>query len=173
MNRIDRAGLTRRALLARSVAAGGSLLVGAGWVTGPGAAWALEVTALTPQTMATLVQMARDIYPHDRIPDDRYAVAVKGYDTADTAPMVEAGIAALDAAARGQGHPGYLGALWEAERVAVLRAIEGDEFFRTIRAGLVTDLYNQKEIWPLFGYEGESFSHGGYIDRGFNDIAWL
>ena len=60
-----------------------------------------------------------------------------------------------------------------AARVAVLRAIEKDAFFRTVRAGLVTDLYNQKEIWPLFGYEGESFSHGGYIDRGFNDIAWL
>ncbi|MDO5371293.1 Twin-arginine translocation pathway signal [Paracoccus sp. (in: a-proteobacteria)] len=173
MNRIDRAGMTRRELLARSVAAGGSLLVGASWVTERGAAWALEVTALKPETMATLVQMARDIYPHDRIPDDRYAVAVKGYDIADKAPMVEAGIAALDAAAQGQGHPSYLGALWEAERVAVLRAIEKGEFFRTIRAGLVTDLYNQKEIWPLFGYEGESFSQGGYIDRGFNDIAWL
>lgn len=173
MSRIDRAGMTRRELLARSVAAGGSLLVGASWVTERGAAWALEVTALKPETMATLVQMARDIYPHDRIPDDRYAVAVKGYDIADKAPMVEAGIAALDAAAQGQGHPSYLGALWEAERVAVLRAIEKGEFFRTIRAGLVTDLYNQKEIWPLFGYEGESFSQGGYIDRGFNDIAWL
>lgn len=173
MNRIDRAGLTRRELLARSMAAGGSFLIGAHWVTARSAAWALEVTALKPQTMATLVQMARDIYPHDRIPDARYAVAVKGYDTAEKAPMVEAGIAGLDAAARGQGHSSYLGALWEAERVAVLRAIEKDEFFRTVRAGLVTDLYNQKEIWPLFGYEGESFSHGGYIDRGFNDIDWL
>ena len=98
MNRIDRAGLTRRALLTHSVAAGASLLVGAHWVTGRSAAWALEVTAVKPQTMATLVQMARDIYPHDRIPDDRYAVAVKGYDTAEKAPMVEAGIAALDGA---------------------------------------------------------------------------
>ena len=60
---------------------------------------------MKPQTMATLVQMARDIYPHDRIPDDRYAVAVKGYDTADKAPAVEAGIAALDAAARGKPLP--------------------------------------------------------------------
>ena len=40
-------------------------------------------------------------------------------------------------------------------------------------AGLVTDLYNQKEIWPIFGYEGESFSQGGYIYRGFDDIDWL
>ena len=173
MTKTQPRGLTRRELLSRSLAAGGSFLVGTSWVTSQSAAWAIELTVLKPETMATLVQMARDIYPHDRIPDDRYAVAVKGYDTAEKAPMVEAGIAALDAAAQGQGHPGYLGALWEAERVAVLRTIEKGEFFRTIRAGLVTDLYNQKEIWPLFGYEGESFSHGGYIDRGFNDIAWL
>jgi len=123
--------------------------------------------------MATLGQMARDIYPPDRIPDERYVVAVKGYDTPEQAGMVEAGVAALDAAARGQGHASYLGALWEAERVSILKAVERSEFFQTIRAGLVTGLYNQKEVWPLFGYEGESFSFGGYIDRGFNDIDWL
>ena len=173
MNKVNRAGLTRRELLSRSLAAGGGFLVGASWVTGQSAAWAIEVTALRPETMATLVQMARDIYPQDRIPDERYVVAVKGYDTAEQAEMVEAGVAALDAAARGQGHPSYLGALWEAERVAILKTVEQSEFFQTIRAGLVTGLYNQKEVWPLFGYEGESFSHGGYIDRGFNDIDWL
>jgi hypothetical protein len=42
-----------------------------------------------------------------------------------------------------------------------------------VRGGLVTGLYNQKEVWPLFGYEGESYSQGGYIDRGFDDIDWL
>jgi hypothetical protein len=166
-------GLTRRELLSRSLMAGGSFLIGTSWVTSRSAAWAVEVIALKPETMATLVQMARDIYPHDRIPDDRYVVAVKSYDTAEQAPMVEEGIAALDAAARGLGHPSYLGALWEEERVAALKAIERTEFFQTIRAGLVTGLYNQKEVWPLFGYEGESYSKGGYIDRGFNDIDWL
>ncbi|TIP32839.1 MAG: gluconate 2-dehydrogenase subunit 3 family protein, partial [Mesorhizobium sp.] len=29
------------------------------------------------------------------------------------------------------------------------------------------------ELWPIFGYEGESYSKGGYITRGFNDIEWL
>ncbi len=173
MDRISRAGLSRRDLLKRSVAAGGTFLVGAGWVTGKSAAWALEVSSLEPATMATLVQMARDIYPHDRIPDAHYVVAVKGYDTPEQAPVVEEGIAALDAAARDMGHAGYLGALWETERVAILRSLEETPFFQTIRAGLVTGLYNQKEVWPLFGYQGESFAEGGYIDRGFNDIAWL
>ena len=166
-------GLSRRDLLKQSVAAGGTFLVGAGWITDKSAAWALEVSSLQPATMATLVQMARDIYPHDRIPDERYVVAVKGYDTAEQAPMVEEGIAALDQAARDLGHDGYVGALWEAERVAILRSMQDTPFFERIRSGLVTGLYNQKEVWPLFGYEGESFAEGGYIDRGFNDIAWL
>lgn len=173
MRNPDRGGLTRRELLSRSVAAGGTFMVGAGWVTARSAAWAVEVAALQPATMATLVQMARDIYPHDRIPDERYVVAVKGYDTPEVAPMVEEGIAALDAAARLAGHDGYLAALWEAERVAILRGMQETPFFQTIRAGLVTGLYNQKEVWPLFGYEGASYEQGGYIDRGFNDIAWL
>ena len=34
-------------------------------------------------------------------------------------------------------------------------------------------LYNQPEVWTILGYEGESASKGGYINRGFNDIAWL
>jgi hypothetical protein len=62
---------------------------------------------------------------------------------------------------------------WEEDRVKLLQSIEATPFFGTVRAGLVTGLYNQKEIWPIFGYEGESFSKGGYIERGFNDIDWL
>lgn len=166
-------GLTRRELLSRSLAAGGSFLVGASWVTSDSAAWAVEVTVLKPETMATLVQMARDIYPHDHVPDEAYVRAVKGYDTAEQAEMAEAGIASLDAAAQGLGHASYLAAGWEEDRVAALKAIEQGLFFKTVRAGLVTGLYNQKEVWPLFGYEGESYSQGGYIDRGFNDIDWL
>lgn len=166
-------GLTRRQLLARGVAAGAGFVVGSGFIAGRDAAWASELGHLAPETMATLVQMARDIYPHDRIADAFYVIAVKGYDDAEKAPMVEAGIAALNALARGRGFAGYLDIGWERDRVETLRAMEADPFFQTVRGGLVTGLYNQKAVWPVFGYEGESFSEGGYIDRGFDDINWL
>lgn len=165
--------LTRRALLARSTAAGATLLVGAGFVTAPNAAWALEVEHLQPTTMATLIQMARDIYPHDHVADNFYAAAVKGYDSVEMKDMVEAGIAALDAAAQGKGFASYLDTGWERDRVDLLRSMENSAFFQTIRGGLVTGLYNQKDVWPLFGYEGESYSQGGYIERGFDDINWI
>ena len=166
-------GLTRRELLKRATAAGASFVVGTGFIAAGDAAWATELTSLKPGTFATLVQMARDIYPHDRIADEFYVVAVKGYDTPEAAPAIEAGITALDAAARGKGHASYLGAGWERDRVDILRGMEESGFFQQIRGGLVTGLYNQKSVWPIFGYEGESFSKGGYIDRGFNDINWL
>ncbi|MFK7765072.1 MAG: Twin-arginine translocation pathway signal [Roseobacter sp.] len=165
--------LTRRELLSRSMAAGASFVVGAGYIASSDAAWAMETSALEPDTMATLIQMARDIYPHDHVSDEFYALAVKGYDTNDAAPGIEAGVAALNAAAAGKGHASYLAIGWERDRVDILRAMEDGAFFQQIRGGLVTGLYNQKAVWPLFGYEGESFSQGGYIDRGFNDINWL
>jgi hypothetical protein len=173
MTRHDLRGLTRRQLLSRTVATGAMAVVGTGFIAAQDAAWALEVTAIKPDEMVALLQMARDIYPHDHVPDSFYVIAVKGYDAADKTEMVAAGIAELNAAAQAQGHADYVSAAWEEERVKVLEAIAGGAFFQTVRAGLVTGLYNQKEVWPLFGYEGESYSKGGYIERGFNDIDWL
>ena len=47
------------------------------------------------------------------------------------------------------------------------------QFFKKIQGDLVTGLYNNKELWPLFGYEGSSWQKGGYLTRGFNDLDWL
>jgi hypothetical protein len=170
-------GLSRRDLLKRGGALGATalLVVSGSAVISPHHAWGLETTALKPDTMATLIQMARDIYPHDRIADRFYAIAVKGHDDSaakDSAhkDMIEAGIADLDKRA---GDAGYRGLGWEEERVKVLQTVETTPFFQAIRGGLVVGLYNQKEVWPLFGYEGESYSQGGYIERGFDDIEWL
>lgn len=167
--------ITRRQLLSKSAMFGASFVIGTGYVAGQAQAgnWALKVEHLQPETMATLIQMARDIYPHDQVADEFYAIAVKGYDSADAAEGVEAGIAALNEAAQGIGYANYVDIGWERDRVDLLRSMEDTAFFQQIRGGLVTGLYNQKAVWPIFGYEGESFSAGGYIDRGFDDINWL
>ncbi len=171
-------GMTRRELLKQGTALGAAFVAGAGFLAHATDAWAVELKALSPETMATLIQMARDIYPHDRVADQYYAVAVKGHDDkaaedSGHKALIEDGVADLDARARAAGAPSYLGVGWEIDRVALLREIDSGGFFQAIRGGLVVGLYNQKEIWPVFGYEGESFSMGGYIDRGFDDIAWL
>ncbi len=169
----DPRSMTRRELLASGTAFGAALVVGPGFVAHTGEAWAAEVTALKPESFATLVQMARDIYPHDKLGDRYYAAAVKGHDTDDAAPMIEEGIAALNASAVAAGNPSYLETGWEIDRVALLRAIETTPFFQTVRGGLVVGLYNQQDVWPAFGYEGESYSKGGYLEHGFDDIDWL
>jgi hypothetical protein len=173
-----RPALSRRAFLMRSsevTFAAAITVTSAGALLNSAEAWGMEVTNLQPETMKTLILMARDIYPHDKVPDRFYAIAVKPYDEkAGKDPafkaMIETGVAGLNAAA---GPGGYTGVGWEAQRVALLRGISASPMFETVRSGLVVSLYNQKEIWPIFGYEGESYSKGGYISRGFDDIDWL
>jgi hypothetical protein len=168
--------LSRRSLLKGASAA--AFVISAGAIINPIEAWGLEVKTLSPETMQTLIQMARDIYPHDRIADRFYAIAVKEYDEKSAAdPVLKAqfdeGIAKLDQLAMAKYGTRYVEVGWEAQRDTILREIENDPFFQKVRGGLVVGLYNQKEIWPVFGYQGESAIHGGYINRGFNDIDWL
>ena len=165
--------MTRRQLLSTGTAMGAALVVGPGFVMHSSEAWAAEVAHLKPETFATLVQVARDIYPHDGIADGPYATAMKAHDTAEAVAMIEEGVAGLNALAGAKGHPSYVETGWEADRNAMLRQIESSAFFGAVRGSLVVGLYNQKEVWGHFGYEGESFSQGGYIDRGFDDIDWL
>jgi hypothetical protein len=169
--------LSRRGFLQRSAGgfAAAIAITSTGALLNASEAWALDVKGLKPETMKTLILVARDIYPHDKIPDRYYAIAMKAYDEKAAAnPQVKAEIEAFVAALNGAaGEGGYVGRAWEADRVALLKNQSADPMFETIRSGLVTSLYNQKEIWPIFGYEGESFSKGGYIHRGFDDITWL
>lgn len=57
--------------------------------------------------------------------------------------------------------------------LAVLKRIADLEFFAFIRRTVVLNLYDDPEVHQALGYEGESFSQGGYINRGFNDLTWL
>jgi len=169
-------GIDRRAFLTRSAAT--AIAISSGALICVSEAWGLEVKALKPETARTLIVIARDIYPHDRLADRFYAVAVKGYDekaAKDPATLAsfEEGVAALDAAAKAAYGVPYADVGWEAQRVALLRNIENGAFFQGVRSDLIASLYNQKELWPLFGYEGESASKGGYINRGFSDSQWL
>jgi hypothetical protein len=141
-------------------------------------AWADDAGTLTPATLKTLVKVARDIYPHDFLGDSYYITAIKPWDgKAAKDPAVKSlindGVAQLDQEASKRHKVPYAQVAWEADRVALLQSIEQTAFFQNIRGDLVVSLYNQKEVWPKFGYEGSSAEHGGYIKRGFADIDWL
>jgi hypothetical protein len=168
----------------RGVPQGGAMagpaagLAAAGMGIGAKAAWAQAAKILAPHTMATLVLMARDIYPHDRLGDVYYIAAVTPYDAkagndAAFRKLIETGVTDLDNVARFQSKKAYLDIPWEADRVVVLKRVEKGPFFQKVRGDLVVSLYNQQAVWPKFGYEGSSADKGGYIHRGFNDLDWL
>ncbi len=143
-----------------------------------GEAWAAAPSAVTPETYAAMVQISRDLYPHDQLEDSVYATAVDALDKAAAADSaardaLETGIAELEAAAQAAHGSGYAGIASEEDRVALLKEREQSPFVQKLRGNLVTGLYNNPEVWPIFVYEGESASQGGYIERGFDDVNWL
>ena len=171
--------LSRRTLLRTgSLTAAAVAITPTSVVTGK--AWAAVPIAVSAENFATLVKMARDIYPHDKLTDQHYAKVIEGIDAAakdDAAAkeMLEKGVAQLDGISERMGHGKYATIAKEEDRVAVLKEIEKQDspFFQKIRGAMVTGIYNNQEVWPIFGYEGESASKGGYINRGFDDISWL
>jgi hypothetical protein len=161
------------------LAAIGVTVVPVGTLTlAPSDAYAQKFTTLGVDTGKTLIRMARDIFPHDKLADRFYAVAVAPYDAAaakDAAlkTLISDGVAALNANAKKRHGAPYVEVRTEAERVALLKEIEPSPFFQKVKGGLVTGLYDNKEVWPQLGYEGSSWEKGGYVNRGFDDIDWL
>ena len=171
--------ITRRQVLSTGTASlVAYTMMPGGIIVGAGNAWAAKTKSLKPQTFATLVQMARDIYPHDFVSDKYYAGVVSGFDDAaaksnDDKKAFEDGVSQLNASANSKNGADYVDVKWEGQRVALLRDMTSNPFFQRVRGALVGGIYGNAEVWPLFGYEGPSFPKGGYIDRGFDDIDWL
>lgn len=181
MRRLERtATLSRRAFLKGGgmTALGVAAIPTVALLTPSRDALAQSFQALSPETGKTLLVMARDIFPHDRISDRYYMQAIEPYDKAaggdpKLKTLLDEGARGLDALARQRFGKPYAEVASEAERVGLLQAIETGAFFQKIKGDLVTGLYNNKAVWPLLGYEGSSWEKGGYLHRGFDDIDWL
>lgn len=170
--------MSRRNFIGRS--AGTVALLAASPVIS-GKAYAAEALKTAPASaMPALVRMARDLYPHDRLPDSIYEIAIAIIDeqlAGDESGKITLaqGVVDLDAAAMALKGSPYLSIAQEQDRVEVLKSMEkaGSPFFGAMRSNMITALYNQEEIWANFGYEGPSAEKGGYLHRGFDDLDWL
>ncbi len=172
------ASISRRGFLKTSAAAPAAATLALGVGISPDAAWAQASSNLSPHVTATLVKAARDIFPHDHLADSYYVTACAGYDAlasdAGKKNLLTDGVTQLDQAAKTKfDAANYLAVLSEADRTILLESIAATPFFAKLRGDLVVTLYNQKELWPKFDYEGASADKGGYINRGFSDIDWL
>jgi hypothetical protein len=155
---------TTTGLLTGLVVAGSPLSAIAG-----GRAWAMDLASLTSAEGSTLLTMARTIAPHDKLDDAAYAIVVQRIDgdaskDAQVHKLVKDGIAALGDS---------FASRCESERVEALNKIEPSEFFQAMRIKTIQVLYATPLTYAYFGYEGEAFSKGGYLLRGFNDLRWL
>lgn len=135
----------------------------------PGRAWALELHALSSEQAAAMLAVIHAIAPHDGLDPAAYALVVGALDadaaaSSDTRAMFAAALEQLGAP---------FASLPEAARAEQLRAIESGAFFQSVRLKTLLVLYNNPIAWEHFGYEGEAFSKGGYLLRGFNDLRWL
>ena len=139
----------------------------------PSPVWAVELKTLTRAEGETLMKMGRTLYPHKKLADAVYALLAKDLDAkasgnAAAATELREGIAALDKAAGGS-----FAAASDQKKLAVVKAIEGQPFFATVRGQCVTSLYDNDMAYATFGYPGSSWEKGGYITRGFQDLKWL
>ena len=138
----------------------------------PGRVKASAITVGSDDASKSLMKrMIKVAFPHKiNVPEvcyDRDVEAIFGAANKDagTAVMVKTGLSDLKAAG--------FEAMDDEAALAHLRSIEGTGFFQLMRGTTITTLYNDPEVWGVLGYEGESFSKGGYINRGFNDLDWL
>jgi hypothetical protein len=165
--------LSRRDFLRRSGFVATSLATGGTVIFGPDYAWALSPSALDQHTAETLMAMARELFPHDRLGDEYYAAVVDAVDkqaasNAEMRKLLTDGVAQLDAV---RGLPWLQ--LSEGGRVAVLKGTETSPFFAAMRTATINNLYTNPLVYRYFGFEGSSVEYGGYINRGFDDIGWL
>jgi hypothetical protein len=164
--------LTRRGLMASTA----FLALATATSVGPVGAWA--ATGVTAEQRLTLIRMARDIYPHDDfLPDKPYVDAVDGIlkdaaDDPEVRKVVLAGVEDLEARAAKTYSKRYIAIADANKREGILRSIELTDFFQKFRGALLMGIYNNKELWPKFGYDGSSWENGGFMDN-FDKIDWL
>ncbi len=175
----DAPGVNRREFIKRTGAvAGAGVVSGGALLAASSDGWAQGLVAFDAATGKALLQMCRDLYPHDRVPDAMYQKVVDMFDAAAlkdpaVAQMMTDGVGELNAASRRIAKRDYAATPRETDRVAALQSIEGSAFFGKVRGDMIAGLYNNPDVWEVLGYEGASAHLGGYINRGFNDIDWV
>ena len=169
-----RIALTRREWLKGTGTLIGTLAVSSSLaMLAPSRVWALELKHLDTHQGAVLLAMTRQLYPHKTLDDAVYALAVKDLDAraqrdAAVRTQLADGVKALDATA-----PGHDWTKQPADAQARdVAAIAGTPFFETVRSTAVVSLYSNALAYQHFGY-GASDGDGGYLFKGFNDLAWL
>ena len=120
----------------------------------------------------TLLIMAKDIYPHEIVENKYYQKIVDDLAIQET-KLIGEGVAMLDLLSIEKLGKPFIKVGYEPDRIRILRSIEENAFFIKVRTALMYGLYDNKDLYHLFGYQGSSWDKGGYLNRGLNDLDWL
>ena len=138
------------------------------------AVYATEPDSLDENDIKLLFSILKRMYPHNVLNDTHYQKVIEKIIEASVSDkvvnqIIKEGISNLDNTVDKN--------TWiessSAEQLDALKKISNTEFFSKLKQTTINNLYNDHEVWELFGYEGDAFSKGGYIHRGFNDLDWL
>jgi hypothetical protein len=155
------------------VVAGVSAAAATATMPGLAAESGARFNTLNAHEAEVLLRMARQIFPHERLDDSYYEKTVEDLDAEAsarpaTAKLLKAGVARLDRSSKGN-----FAAQPSAAQLAALEKIQDTPFFEKVRSTELVSLYNNKQVWKVFGYQGASYPFGGYLHHGFNDLDWL
>ena len=110
-----------------------------------------------------LSEAAQRIFPHAGVAPARYRAIAESF--------AAASIGQAERLAHELGG-GFADSKASEQRDA-LRTLETTPDFQTFRFHILMNLYNDPAVTQQFGYQGPSLEHGGYLNRGFDDLSWL
>ncbi len=160
--------LSRRHMLAGFVLASSTSLLGL-WSGTAKAALAYA----QPTRLQTLTALMRDAFPHDALSPAFYESIAKTYmreleKSSQALAELDRGFALLD---------GSLIAPFAELPMPVRRSLiaryDQEPFFKAVLWRGSELIYRNPDVWKVLGYGGSSIEDGGYLERGFDDIAWL
>lgn len=157
----------------------GQLLLGGAALTlsplslGTDAIAALQFEKLDPAAVRLLTQACRLLFPHDSLEQSVYLDAVKDLDTRISANAEHAELVSQAVDFMQRQTDGSWDSAGPERQLSALRAGQQQAWFGYLREVTIESLYRNPVVWQLVGYEGSSIEHGGYLERGFDDIDWL
>lgn len=157
---------TRRRFLIASLALSTTAVTSTAWLRGA-AAWA------ETNSDATSARFGRLLFPVRGLSDDVYQDVMGNVLSALAAnPATESALAVAEAALNAASDGNWYAA-GEATQIAAIKSVQGEAFFAAILGTLRGAFHYDPAVWEFIRYPGSSKEHGGYLHRGFNDIAWL
>ena len=127
----------------------------------------------SPESLRLLYRVIRDLYPHDDLLDGHYEIVVRtlvkeSSKNPATKNLLINGLSTI----QGRKEIGN-NEITDEKLALTIEEMLDSEFIGKIKSTTILNLYNSKDVWDEFGYQGEAYSKGGYIHRGFDDLEWL